>query len=103
MSARYAGKPFLKLLDCYVLDAIGYLDLDLQAELKAIEPQLHILFGGTGGWRETVEARMNFPEGIAGAIRELWEKGRPKFVAAEGHEPDPHEFVRAFVDKNFAH
>jgi hypothetical protein len=30
-------------------------------------------------------------------------KGRARFVAAQGHEPDPVEFVRNFVDSKFPH
>ncbi|HVJ03965.1 MAG TPA: hypothetical protein VM662_17440 [Sphingomonas sp.] len=103
MIDRYAGKPFLRLVDGYVLDAIGHLDARADAELTAMEPQLRASYGIGGSWREMVEARMNFPAGIRGAIREVWEKGRPKFVAAQGHEPDPHEFTRTFVDTKFPH
>ena len=46
---------------------------------------------------------MKFPEGMPGAIRELWVKGRVKFLVAQGHEPDPAEFVMTFVDTNFPH
>ena len=103
MTDRYAGKPFLELLDSYVLDAIGALDSTQDAALKAREPGFRATFGASGSWREIVQSRMNFPAGIAGAIREVWEKGRPKFVAAQGREPDPVEFTRTFVDTKFPH
>jgi hypothetical protein len=100
---RYAGRPFLKLVDCYVLDAIGHLDAASNAQLVAMEPSLRETYGATGGWREIVTSQMKFPEGMAGAVREVWEKGRTRFIAAQGHEPDPHEFTRTFVDTKFAH
>lgn len=103
MSDRYAGKPFLELLDAYVLDAIGQLDADRDAALTALEPRFRETFGGEGDWRALVVQRMQFPDGMAGAIRELWEKGSAKFVAAQGYQPDPGEFVRSFVDTNFPH
>lgn len=103
MSERYAGKPFLELLDAYVLDAIGHLDPARDADLTAREAAFRRMFGGSGGWRAQVVQRMQFPDGMAGAIRELWEKGSAKFVAAQGYQPDPAEFVRSFVDKNFPH
>jgi hypothetical protein len=98
---RYEGKPFLKLLDSYVLDAIGALDAQTASTLAAMEPTLLQTYGGSGGWRDVVVAQMQFPEGMAGAIREVWEKGRPRFVAAHGREPDPIEFTQVFVDTNF--
>ena len=92
MSVRYEGKPFLKMVDSYVLDAIGELDADSAAELDA-----------SGDWRATVAGEMQFPDGMAGAIREVWDKGRAKFRAAQGYDPDPREFARTFVDTNFPH
>lgn len=96
MSDRYTGKPFLKLLDCYVLDAIGHLNAKSDAKLRALAPP-------RGDWRAIVEEQMQFPKGTAGAIREVWEKGKPRFVEAHGHDPDPGEFTTVFVDTNFPH
>ncbi|MFL9842450.1 hypothetical protein ABS767_15880 [Sphingomonas sp. ST-64] len=103
MSDIYAGKPFLRLLDSYVLDAIGELDAESDAKLTSMEPKFRELFGTTGDWRSMVEQRMRFPDGMAGAINEVWTKGRTKFITANGHEPDPVEFTRTFVDTHFPH
>lgn len=103
MSDRYAGKPFLRLLESYVLDAIGHLDPTSEAALTASEPEFRKTFVATGNWREIVVARMQFPEGIQGAIREVWEAGRVRFKEANGSEPDPVEFTRIFVDTKFPH
>lgn len=103
MKSRYDGKPFLKLLDQYFLDAIGMLDEDDEAWLKASEPNFRLMFGATGSWREIVESRMQFPAGMPGAIREVWEKGRPKYLAAYGHEPNPIDFIQRFIDNKFPH
>ncbi|URW76939.1 hypothetical protein M9980_07025 [Sphingomonas donggukensis] len=101
MSDRYDGKPFLRLLDSYILDAIGHLPADQEAALTAMEPKFAETFGTTGRWRDVVATQMKFPAGMAGAVREVWDKGRPRFVAAHGREPDPAEFTRTFVDTNF--
>lgn len=103
MIDRYAGKPFLELLDNYILDAIGALDAESDTALTAREPEFRRLFGASGGWRAIVAQRMNFPDGMAGAIREVWQKGSVKFISANGREPDPFEFARHFVDSNFPH
>jgi len=101
--SRYDGKPFLRLLDCYVMDAIGVLDPDDDAELKAVESKLRKTFHAQGSWRQIVESRMQFPAGMKGAIKELWEKGRPKFIAQHGYEPNPWDFTIHFIDTNFPH
>jgi hypothetical protein len=103
MSDLYTRKPFLKLLDSYVLDAIGALDAQSDAALTAAEPKFREMFGATGDWRTIVVERMQFPDGMAGAIREVWDKGSVKFRAAQGRDPDPVEFTRQFVDTNFPH
>lgn len=103
MSDRYEGKPFLRLVDCYVLDAIGHLDEVQDAQLTEMTPKFREIFGEQGDWREIVVARMKFPDGIGEAIRQVWESGHARFVEANGREPDPEEFTRFFVDTNFPH
>ncbi len=103
MNDRYTGKPFLEFVDAYVLDAIGQLDAATDAALTAREPDLRREYGVTGNWRQIVAARMAFPAGLDGAVREVWQSGRTRFVAAQGREPDPVEFARHFIDTKFAH
>lgn len=103
MSDRYSGKPFLELLDSYVLDAIGALDPGADARLTMMQPHFRAILGSTGDWRGMVVGRMQFPEGMQGAIREVWQKGAVKFLTAHGRKPDPVEFARVFVDTNFPH
>ena len=103
MTTRYTGKPLLRLVDSYVLDAIGHLPAEVDAKMTEMEPQFHATFGTTGTWRQIVAGQMRFPEGLPGAIREVWDKGRARFLAEAGYEPDPAEFVRGFVDSKFPH
>jgi hypothetical protein len=103
MNTRYSGKPLLRLVDSYVLDAIGHLPPEVDAKMTEMEPKFRKTFKTTGSWREIVEGQMKFPDGMQGAIRELWVKGRVKFLVAQGHEPDPAEFTMSFVDNHFAH
>lgn len=103
MTTRYEGKPFLRLLDSYVLDAIGHLD-DANAKwLAAAEPNFRHDFGGEGGWRDIVRQRVNLPDGFDAAVRETWEKGRQRYRENMGEEPDPVAFANTFVDHNFPH
>ena len=101
MTGRYDGKPLLRLVDSYVLDAIGHLPPEVDAKMTEMEPKFRQAFGDTGTWREMVAKQMRFPADLPGAIREVWEKGRVRFRAAQGGEPDPGEFTQTFVDTNF--
>jgi len=103
VSDRYEGKPFLRLLDSYVLAAIGHLD-DANANwLTEAEPHFRATFGAKGSWRDIVMSRMQFPEGMEASIREIWQQGRVKFLAMDGTEPDPVAFTHQFVDTKFPH
>ena len=103
MTDRYEGKPFLRLLDSYVLDTIGHLDEANRKWLVEAEPYFRETFGGKGGWRDIVATRMQFPEGIDAAIVEAWEKGSVRFRADTGEDPHPVQFTHMFVDQNFPH
>ena len=103
MTDRYEGKPFLRLLDSYVLDAIGALDQANADWLVAAELHFRATFGQQGSWREIVEKRMNFPAGMPAAIREVWDKGRSRFADPDGTPPHPVNFAHMFVDRNFPH
>ncbi len=97
---RYEGRPFLRLLDCYVMRAIGQLD-DVQAEaLRAIEPKLAELYGGDGVWHEVVASQMDFPDDIEANIAHVWIAARMK-AEELGVEIDAARFTREFVDLNF--
>ena len=103
MSDRYEGKPFLRLLDSYILDTIGALDEANRKWLVESEPYHREIFGAKGGWREIVAGRMNFPQGMDATIVEVWEKGSARFRQDTGEEPDPVQFTHMFVDQNFPH
>ena len=102
MTDRYDGKPFLRLLDYYVLDALGALDDRAKAAVIAMEPKLRAIYNSTSGWREIVAAQMRFPADMPDQIRRIWDDGHDKFVETHGREPDPAVFTVAFVDTNFA-
>ena len=98
--ARYEDRPFLKLLDCYILRAIGQLDDVQAAALESIEPQLTEVYGKETAWHELVSTQMEFPEDIDASIRQVWVATQMK-AAEQGAEVDPAEFTRQFVDTNF--
>lgn len=99
---RYAGKPFLRLLDSYVLAAIGELPDEQQESLQAMEPKLQSVYGTEGNWQQIVADQMGFPQDLPETIRAIWDNGVAK-MRASGIEAEPFEFVRQFVDTNFSH
>lgn len=101
MTDRYAGKPFLRLLDAYVLLAIGELDQKSADGLTAMEPKLRQTFNAEGSWVDLVAQQMEFPPTLPNTIRGIWMKGREPFVETYGTEPDPVEFTMQFVNTNF--
>ena len=102
MTDRYEGKPFLRLLDSYVLDAIGQLGEPQCQSLQAMEPKLSAVYNVSGSWQDIVAAQMNFPPELPAEIRRIWENGSAK-MAELGQTADPMEFTRQFVDTNFPH
>lgn len=98
--SRYEGKPFLRLLECYVLAAIDELGDEQQATLRAMEPKLHEVYGVSGSWQEVIEAQMDFPATVADKIRAIWRANVEKFASA-GIPINAEDFAQHFVDTNF--
>lgn len=98
---RYSGKPFLRVLECYVLRAIGHLDAKQEEALKSMEPKLEKLYGIQGSWVEIVSSQMDFPGSFPGQVADIWEKGLRQ-AKQRGLDVDPNAFAMAFVDENFS-
>ncbi|KRG78435.1 hypothetical protein ABB30_03745 [Stenotrophomonas ginsengisoli] len=97
---RYVGRPFLKLLDCYVLSAMGQLDPQQDEILKGMEGKLAEIYGATGSWFEIVGSQMDFPDAVPAQIRAIWDSYLMK-VHPLGGAVDPIEFAMTFVNTNF--
>lgn len=97
---RYTGKPFLRLLDCYLLACIEQLDLDQAQALKKAEPKLQQIYGLAGDWRAIVEGVMEFPSSMGDQVRSVW-TGYLAQAKQAGVSIDPNEFVAEFVRQNF--
>jgi hypothetical protein len=97
---RYEEKPFLRLLECYVLAAIDQLDDAQRETLRRMEPKLSAVYNRSGTWLEIIRDEMQFPESLPMKIREVWENNLAR-MRANGVAADPNEFAMAFVDQNF--
>lgn len=102
LSERYAGKPMLRLLDSYVLDAIGALDDRTGAELTANAPRLSQALGASGEtWQQVVENAMGMPSDSADAVRAIWAQYVDDALADAG-TPDPLDFTYRLNDSRFS-
>jgi hypothetical protein len=97
---RYDGKPFLRLLDCYILKAIGHLDPQHNEGLRKMEPKLASIYGTALPWDRIVADQMEFPNTFPEEIRRAWD-GYLTWSRQNGIAADPEEFVAKFMESNF--
>ena len=100
-TARYEGKPLLRLLELYVLWASDKLSDEDEARIFAMAPKLSETFGGDGSWQSAIATAMQFPANMPQLIAENWTKNRA-LAEAEGVDLLPQQFAESFVDTNFA-
>lgn len=96
---RYDGKPFLKLLDSYVLWAIDELPKENAQALTEMTPKLRAIYGNGGDWQQIVCAVMKLPSNMPVLIREVWVKNT-EIARKNGATLIPIEFAEMFVDRN---
>lgn len=96
---RYAGKPFLKLVDSFVLKCIDQLDPSQETLLVQMTPKLHEVYATEGTWEEIVVAQLHFPPNISEAIQAMWDKNQD-IAKQNGTTLTPVQFVEMFVANN---
>ena len=97
---RYDGKPLLRLLELYVLRAIGELPEQERQTLEKMAPKLKAIYGGNGEWHEAIAAAVHMPADMPTAIRDVWAKNL-EVARANGVILHPQMFAEIFVDENF--
>jgi hypothetical protein len=98
---RYAGKPLVRLLDAYVLWAIGALPPAQEASLQQMTPKLRQTWNRTEEhWQDVLASEMHFPATMPATIREMWEKNQTIAVTSRV-TLTPLDFAHMFVDQNF--
>ncbi|MET7278687.1 hypothetical protein ABZS29_10700 [Kribbella sp. NPDC005582] len=92
MPDRYAGRPFLKLVDSYVLSLIGELDPATAESLERMAPKLNETYGLSGAtWQEVVRSQLHLPPDTARQIVDGW--------FAEPGDPDPVAWSQFVADQ----
>lgn len=98
---RYEGKPFLRPLECYVLEAVGHLHEEQRATLQEMEPEMARVYGRPGAWFEIINAEMQFTPKDVAQIREIWAANLEK-AKEMGATIDPNMFAMEYVDRYFS-
>lgn len=96
---RYAGKPFLKLVDSFVLKSIGELDSSQESVLINLTPKFQETFSSNGTWEEIVMTQLHFPANIKESIHAMWSKNQD-IAKQNGMVLTPMQFVEMFVANN---
>ncbi len=96
---RYQGKPLLRLLECYVLSAIGQLPESEANTLVQMTPKLRSIYNANGDWQQVVASASQLPENMPMQIKVLWEKNS-EIARNSGTTIMPQQFAEMFVDHN---
>jgi hypothetical protein len=99
-NSRYDGKPLLKLLELYVLKAIGELSQDDEDRLNAMAPKLQATFGGGGQWHEAIEGAVRMDADTPQQLRDLWTRNL-EIARANNVKLTPQQFAEMVADSNF--
>lgn len=99
LNERYEGKPMLRLLECYVLKAIGELSEESARNLKAMEPKMAEAYGTQGTWDEVIAKEMGLPDTMPGLILQKWNHIQA-IARREGEPLTGQQFAELFVDSN---
>lgn len=100
MNDRYEGKPFLRLLECYVLWSVDELAPDQAEKLEEMTPRLAATYSVDGRWQDIVAAQMEFPPDLPGALRGIWERTLAN-AGGQRNVVDPEVWAQQVVDSNF--
>ncbi|MDQ0469771.1 hypothetical protein [Labrys wisconsinensis] len=100
MNPRYEGRPLVRILECYVLWAIGELPEQEAKALQATTPMLQKTYNATGSWQDVVTGVVGLNPEVRGHLQELWKRNQE---IARQHKTslEPQDFAEMSVDENF--
>lgn len=97
---RYERRPLLRLLECYVLEALGQLDEQARATMRQLESRLRQLYGVDGSWETILAAVVRMPPNTPDQIRAMWARN-VEIAKSRSETLSPQRFAEMFVDSNF--
>ena len=99
-NSRYDGKPLLRLLELYVLKALGELPALEEETLVRMSPKLQAVYGGDGTWYGALQTAVHMPAEMPQAIRDMWTKNLELAQAKNVPALSAQQFAELFVDEN---
>ena len=99
-NSRYDGQPLLRLLECYVLWAIGELPEAQANSLLEMTPKLRSVYGSKGAWQEIVAGTVGMTSEMPEHLRALWARNL-EIARQNGVLLSPQRFAEMVVDDNF--
>lgn len=98
---RYADRPLLRLLECYVLWAIDELPEKESSSLVSMTPKLQVLYKSEGRWQDIVAGTVGMDAEMPERLRVLWMRNM-EIARQNDAVLTPQEFAEMVVDDNFA-
>ena len=93
---RYEGKPLLRLVELYVLHAIGQLAQSDEKALLKLAPKLASLYGREGSWREILAAELRLPSDFETQVMQAW-RTRQAVSGSQSAQVFAEEFVDRYL------
>ncbi|MEO1336727.1 MAG: hypothetical protein AAFV29_13840 [Myxococcota bacterium] len=90
--------PLVRLLEDYVLDAIGELPDDEAAQVAVL---VRAVFKTSAPWRVVVEEQFGLADELRGQLSTLWAQNRG-VVESQGAKLTARDFAILVVDENFS-
>jgi hypothetical protein len=90
---RYDRKPLLRLIELYVLKAIGERSPNEEDRLNAIASKLQAIFGGGGQWHDAIESAVRMEADTPQQIRDMWARNL-EIARANGVQLTPSNLLR---------
>lgn len=79
---RYDGKPMLRLLESYGLNAIGELSTDDADRMVAMTPKLRKIYRHSGERPEIIAASVGLPPEASSDIWDMWKRSQFRCLRA---------------------
>lgn len=89
----------MRILECYVLSAIGELSPQQEATLTDLLPALNRAYGREGTWQSIVAAEMRFSDRLPTSIQQMWLRNQ-EIAKRAGVTLSAQQFAEMFVDEN---
>jgi hypothetical protein len=94
---RYKDKPFLLMLESYVMDAIGQLPPAMEQLTKSMSRKLF----GAGDWRTRLREEVGFDKSLDAQLAQLWKENQ-QIAKEKGATLEAQDFAQALVEANFS-